>query len=299
MMNRQSILVFTCLGAAWAQNPAPPPAVPSFPDLPDATVVAVFDDGVKFTLGDLKGIYPALPPALQQAVARDPAEFFHEYAVMRKFTAMAEQKKLDQQNPYKEAIAFSRLFILWQAVLDDVFRSATVEPVELINYYDSRKDNFKEVKVKAIYITFTDEAGSEDRAKAKATKLVADLKGGADFVKLVKADSEDETSKAKDGDFATLRPADNVPDAIRTVVFSMKKGDTSEPVRQPHGFYIFRAEDVNYRPLSQVRDQIFTELKQSHAQDQVSKLDREVKVNFPNPAYPPAKQATPMPKSGQ
>ena len=181
---------------------------------------------------------------------RDPAEFFHEFGLMRKFSALAEQKKLDQQNPYKDAIAFSRLFILWQALMDDIYRGATIEPTEIINYYDSHKDNFKEVHVKAIYITFTDDAGSEDRAKAKAVKLVAGVKGGADFVKLVKENSEDETSKAKDGDFATLRPTDKVPDAIRIAVFALKKGETSDPIRQPHGFYIFRAEDVSYRPLS-------------------------------------------------
>ena len=49
-MKSPSILVFACLGSAWAQTPAPPPAT-LFPSLPDQTVVAVFDDGVKFTLG--------------------------------------------------------------------------------------------------------------------------------------------------------------------------------------------------------------------------------------------------------
>ena len=288
-MKSLSTLVFACLGAAWAQTPTPPPPVSAIPNLPEQTVVAIFEDGTKFTMGDLKALYPALPPALQQAVVRDPAEFFRELGVIRKFDAIAEEKKLDQQNPYKEAINFSRRWILYQAQLDDILRSATVEPSEIINYYDARKEKFKEVRVKAIYITFAD-AASEEQAKAKAEKLVADSKAGADFVKLVKDNSEDETSKAKDGDFPTVRASDNLPDAIRGAIFGLEKGQVSAPVRQPHGFYIFRAEEVTYSPLSKVRDQIFSELKQAHAQDTISKLDREVKVEFPNPAFPPPKQ---------
>jgi hypothetical protein len=299
-MKRLITIVFGCLGAVWAQtSPAPPAAsVPSIPDLPAPTVIAVFQDGTKFTMGDLKALYPALPPALQQAVVHDPAELIRELAVIRKFEALAEEKKLDQQSPYKDAIAFSRQWILYQAQIEDMFRSVTVEPSDIFNYYQSHKESFKEVRVKAIYITFTD-AESEAQAKAKAAKLVADIRGGADFVKLVKENSEDETSKAKDGDFPTVRASDNIPDAVRTAIFALPQGQTSDPVRQPHGFYIFRAEEVNYRPLSQVRDQVFTELKQAHAQDAIVKLDHEVQVEFPNPAYPPPKASTPAPNAGK
>jgi peptidyl-prolyl cis-trans isomerase C len=294
-MKSFSLLVFVCLGAAWAQNSTPPPPASALPNLPDPTVIAVFPDGAKFTMGELKSLYPALPPQLQQAVVRDPGEFFRQYAVWRKFTAIAEEKKLDKQAPYDEALAFSRMFILYQAVLEDIFNHSTVQPAELLSYYEGHKENYKEVHVKAIYITFTDDAGSEDKAKAKATKLAASLKGGGDFVKAVKEDSEDETSKAKDGDFATLRSSDNVPDAIRKVVFSMKQGDISDPVRQPHGFYIFRAEEVTYTPYSKVRDQIFAQLKQTNAKEEIDKMDREVKVEFPNPAFPPPKPGASVP----
>jgi len=299
-MKSLSLFVFGCLGAAWAQTAPPPPAAasPAIPNLPEQTVIAVFQDGTKFTMGDLKALYPALPAALQQAVVRDPAELIRELGVIRKFDAMAEEKKLDQKPPYKDAIAFSRQWILYQAQIEDLVNSVTVEPSEIYNYYETNRARFKEVRVKAIYITFTDEA-SEKQAKEKADKLVAEIRKGTDFVKLVKENSEDETSKAKDGDFPTVRASDNLPDAVRTAIFALEKGQISDPVRQPHGFYIFRAEEVTYRPLSQVRDQIFTDVKNAHAQQQILELDHEVKVEFPNPAYPPPKPAAPAPVSGK
>ena len=63
--------------------------------------------------------------------------------------------------------------------------------------------------------------------------------------------------------------------------------EVTDAVRQPHGFYVFKAEIVTIRPLSEVRDQIFNVLKQEHAAEWVKRIDTEIKVDFPNPAFPP------------
>jgi parvulin-like peptidyl-prolyl isomerase len=64
-------------------------------------------------------------------------------------------------------------------------------------------------------------------------------------------------------------------------VFGLKAGELGEPVRQAHGYYIFRADDVTYAPLAQVRDSIFQQLKQQHFQEWTAKLDAATKVEFP------------------
>ncbi|HKE20814.1 MAG TPA: peptidylprolyl isomerase [Bryobacteraceae bacterium] len=297
-MKLLSILVFTSLGAVWAQT-APPSGQALLPDIPGDKVIAHFDDGTDFTMEQLRQLYPVLPPQLQSAVTKDPVEFFHEYALMRRFTKMAEEQKLNEQEPYKNALAFNRMFILFQAVLDRAFRDAVVQPVEVVNYYDSHKELYRQVRVKAIYLPFSDAPSitdmTEEQAKAKAAKLVADARAGADFVKLVKENSQDETSRAKEGEFATLGPSDNIPDVIKTAVLALKQGDVSDPVRQPRGFYIFRAEEVTYPPLSKVRDQIFMKLKTERGQAWETKMDKETKVEFPDPAFPPKKAPAPAP----
>jgi len=40
-----------------------------------------------------------------------------------------------------------------------------------------------------------------------------------------------------------------------------------------------------------VRDQLFTDLKTQRAREWVAKSDKETKVEFPNPDFPPKKQA--------
>jgi peptidyl-prolyl cis-trans isomerase C len=297
VMKFLSVFLFACLAPVWAQAPQAAPAAPQIPDLPDQTVIAVFDDGVKFTMGDFKRAFAALPPDNQPLALRDRKTFLQQWAFMRKLAQMAEKDKLDQDSPAREQLEYSRLMIMSQAKLSHALNLITVEPSEIVAYYDASKERYKEVRVKALYVSFGsgEKALTEDQAKAKIAKLLAEIRAGGDFVKLVRENSNDETSRAKDGDFATIRRSDNIPDAIRSAVFSLKPGEVSEPVRQPNGFYLLRAEEVRYRPLSQVRDEIFTELKQQHYREWLDKTNKETKVDYTSPAFLGSAPATPAP----
>jgi len=296
-------LAVTC--AAWAQT-TPPPS-PASPAETGDTVIAIFEDGVKMTLDDYKALVPVLPQAYQQLASRDRNQFLHYYAMMRKAAQMAEQEKLDQRSPYKELLAYARLSTLTDIKLAAVRSAVTVDPAEIEKYYNEHKDPYKQIKVSGIYIAFsnTPEAPpasspastmasvvpqkktlTETAAKAKAEKLLADIRGGADFAKLVQTESDDETSKAKGGDFGMWRVTDNVPDLMRQNVFNLKQGEVTEPVRQANGFYLFRADEVKYTPLAEVRDSIFDQLKQQKAQEWIRKFDAETRVEIPGKETP-------------
>jgi peptidyl-prolyl cis-trans isomerase C len=181
---------------------------------------------------------------------------------------------------------------LSQAAAQYLVISQTVDESERTNYYNAHKEDYRQVKVKAIKIAFGTASKSgpkvltEEEAKAKAARLLAAIRGGADFVRLVHENSDDATSKARDGDFATLTPSDNIPDAMRAAVFRLKAGETSEPVRQPDGYYLLRADQVSYLPLSQVQDEIFGRIRAEKGNELAGKMNRELKIEFPNPAFP-------------
>jgi peptidyl-prolyl cis-trans isomerase C len=282
-----SVFVLACLSVAWAQKPAgsPPPPAP-LPNLPGDTVIAVFEDGGKMTMDEFRNLAGSLPPEN----TRNREDFLHQYALMRKLALLAEKDGLDQQSPWKELLLYQRLFQLAQTKMTLTVTTMSVEPAEIEKFYADNKDKFKQVKVKALYVAFGGDAEgkkavSEAQAKEKATKLLAQIRGGADFVKLVKQYSDDETSKAKDGDFATIHPGDNIPDAMRKAVFGLKQGEVTEPVGQPNGFYLFRADEVTVRPLAEVRDQIFAELKNRRMKQWMDDLDQGAKVEYPNPEF--------------
>lgn len=90
----------------------------------------------------------------------------------------------------------------------------------------------------------------------------------------MKENSQDQTSAAKDGNFGTLRSTDNLPDAIRTAIVALKAGEVSEPVKQPNGFYVFRAEDVTAQPYAEVQEQILNEVKQAKFKQWMDEVSR-------------------------
>jgi peptidyl-prolyl cis-trans isomerase C len=281
------LAILVCLRALSAQSQAP------LPKLPDDTPIAEFDDGVKVTMGDFKKIYAVLSPAQQQMVIRDRMQFLQQWAFMRKLAHMAEENKLSERSPYKEAIEQYRLQILSEAKISDTINQIVVTPEEIVKAYDNNKTKYSQVKVKALYIAFSDDpvSGGEKKpltdaqAEAKAKKLLAEARGGADFIQLIKENSDDETSREKDGDFDTLRQTDNIPDAFRTAVFALKPGEITAPLKQPNGYYLLRAEEVTYRPLSDVRDDIYNELKQAKAREWLDRTNINTVVKILNPAF--------------
>ena len=290
----KSFLFFLFTGAVWAQSALPPAAPPpSAPAIKADTVVATFDNGQKITAGELKTFMAAMPPNMQQSAQRDLRGFVQQFALMHRLAEIAEQAKLDQRSPTRESLAFNRMYVLMNAQLHEVLDGIKVPAADAQTFYTQNQSRFAQVKVKAIYIKFSDNtAGAKDPkqlseadAEAKITKLRASIVAGADFVKMVKENSEDQTSAAKDGDFGTIRRTDNLPDAIRTAIFNLKTGEVSEPVKQPHGFYLFRAEEISAQPFKEVQDEIVNELKQAHFREYMDQTTRGLNLKIENDSF--------------
>jgi len=306
----KTAFVFLLLAVSAAKPQHLLPTAPIFEDIPGETVLAVFDDGTKFTMEQFRGLYLAMNPQMQQAAMKNRREWIQQFALFRKLAMMAEKTGLDKVTPTREMLEFNRLFLLSQAQLNANMNASTVESGEIVKSYEAGKDKYKQVKVKVIYISFISAALAangqkgitEEQAKAKAEKLVTQIRKGADFIQLVKTNSDDSTSAEKNGDFGTLRATDNIPDAIRKSVFSLRQGEVTDPVRQPNGFYILKADEISYRPLSEVRDELYNELALKHHQEWLETQRKETTVKivnekfFDRPAETPPAAPTPAVK---
>ena len=280
------LFIVFIFAAAMATAQTPPPAGQN----PSPETVIATIDGKKMTYGELEKFMQGLAPQTRQAAMRNRKQFIQQFALMQRLSELAEKSKLDERSPYKEAIAFNRMNILMQAQINEAYNSFPVLREEEQKFYEENKSKYEQVALKVIYIPFSSHAAgavaegqkhlTEEEAKAKAEELVKEIRGGADFVKLVKENSEDATSKAKDGDFGTLSRADNLPESIRSVVFSLKAGEVSEPARQPNGFYIFRAESVSAKPYAQVREQIFNDLKNAKLKAWMDATTKSLDIKF-------------------
>jgi parvulin-like peptidyl-prolyl isomerase len=302
-MKAFSLLVFLSASLGWTQS-APPAAA----DKSDA-VIAIFEDGSKMTQGEFQALIPVLPDTYRALAQQNPERFLKVYGMFKKAAASADSQKLGEKAPYKQGVEFAVMAAMAQADYLESTATIVVEPEEIEKYYNAHKEPFRRIKVSGIKVAFGGaaapvEAGStsvnasripkkvltEDEAKAKADKLVAQIRAGADFSKLVQTESDDENSKAKGGDLGVWSMTDNVPDALREAVLSLKEGEASEPIRQPGGFYIVHADAVTYAPLADVRDAIFSQLKQEKSRAWLDALDKSTKVDFPKnePVPPPS-----------
>ena len=260
-------------------------------DSPVATV-----NGKKMTAAEIDAFVGALPQNLQTNFHRDPKEFVRQYAVMQLLSQQAAERKLDAQSPYKERLAYTRMQILVQCMMDDANKTFFMLPDDQRKMYEERKARYTQASLKAIYIAFSsglvkpadDKAKklpTEGEAKAKAEALYKQLQTGLDFTKLVKENSDDPTSAAKDGDFGTIKQSDGIPDEIKTTIFALKQGDVSKPVRQPNGFYLFKVTKLEVEPYEKVKDDLYKELQQEAFQKWFEKMRGETKVEFDDESY--------------
>ncbi|MEN6608338.1 MAG: peptidylprolyl isomerase [Bryobacteraceae bacterium] len=293
-----ALLMALCIYAQTQTPPAgTPPAAAATPavtldSLPGESVVATID-GKGVTAAELQSILRVLPPAARQQAMRTPRQFLEQFGLLRKLSQMAEAAKLYDRSPLKEQIEYNRMVALAQAQLMEEQGKITVPAEDVKKAYEADKDKYTQAKLKVIYIPYStvpslkkDPSGktlTEPEAKAKATKLVADARGGADFVKLVKAHSGDPDSAAKDGDFGPIKKSDRIPEAIR-VIFDLKAGEISDPIRQANGYYIFRVQEIGVQPFAEVENQVSNELRQQRFNDWIMSTQKSIPIKIENEA---------------
>jgi parvulin-like peptidyl-prolyl isomerase len=185
------------------------------------------------------------------------------------------------------------------------------------SYYKEHSAQFEQAKIKVIYIPYAGtvvptgtgtaalesaakqavQAGQSKRPEAEARTLAADivkqLRGGADFAKLVQQYSEDPTSKAAGGDFGFIKAASDYPDELKSAVFALKPGEISEPIRQPTAFWILRLEERGPQPVGEVGEVIVTALRNDHMNQWMKEQNASHQAVITDPDFFKAPALTP------
>jgi parvulin-like peptidyl-prolyl isomerase len=302
-----SFLAFSvCLCAQTPASPKPPvPAPqttqpqtpqlqpPSAAPVPDTAVVAQVN-GKDITAGEIKKMLTGAPPQLMQAVSRDPKAALEQVFLVTKLDDLAHQDKLADQSPWKEMIAFYQKNIYAQAELTYRTNTFAVSPADEQKFYDDNKSKYEQAKIRVIYISFVpdpktvpDRPGekkplTEAEAKAKAEDLAKQLRSGADFATLAKQNSDDKNSAEKGGEFGIVKQSDRLNEELKKAVFALKPGETSDPVKQPNGFYVIKVEERSFRPFTEVSPEIVNQLRQEKFQAWLKSVQDENKVTIQN-----------------
>jgi peptidyl-prolyl cis-trans isomerase D len=146
--------------------------------------------------------------------------------------------------------------------------SGEITSDRVTDYYETHPEEFpRQEEVQARHILFkiagnTDDA-QEAAVRAKAEKILTELRDGMDFAALAKEHSEDPASAEQGGDLGRFPRGRMVP-PFEAAAFSLPVGALSELVRTQFGFHIIRVDDkipAGVKAKSEVEEEIKTKLR--------------------------------------
>jgi len=241
--------------AARAQGTAQPPAA-------DPVVAKV--DGQAIHLSDLKDAVQGLPENLRGMPSQTLYPMLLDQLIDgRVLVAEARKSGLDKDPTVQRQVAAAEDRELQTAVLSkEVGPSVTDEAVHARYEQDlAGKPGEDEVHAKHILV--------DNEAEAK--KIIAQLKGGADFATLAKQYSKDPSGAQQGGDLGFFKKDEMVP-AFADAAFALQPGQVSpEPVHSQFGWHVIlvverrRAEPPSF-------DKARDELRQKMIQEGVQKV---------------------------
>ncbi len=140
--------------------------------------------------------------------------------------------------------------------LRDMSRKIDVSDKDIAEYYVEQRQSFirqpEQRRVRHILIK-VEKTAEESAALKKIKKIQKELANGADFGRLAKKYSEDVTSARKGGELGYF--SRGVMDkTFENAVFSMKKGEISQPVRTRFGYHLIELEDIRKAKIAKLKD---------------------------------------------
>jgi len=271
-------------------------------DVPDDAVVAKVD-GMPVTAGEIRKSLLVMPREFVQLFNQNPKYAVQQLFMLRYLSEEAERTKLGDESPMKEQLAFLRANAMASAMVSHEHNFYPVSDKMIKDFYERNQARYQQAKIKVIYIAFKPTApvvgtvpqnqtiedvarslsegavAKTQRTEADALKLAEDLvkqiRGGADFAKLVAQYSEDPASKAAGGDFGVVNTNSSYSADVKKAVLALKEGEVTDPLRQVSAFYIIRVEQKTTQPVDELRGAIGDEIRQTHLNEWLTSVGKK------------------------
>jgi peptidyl-prolyl cis-trans isomerase D len=161
-----------------------------------------------------------------------------------------------------------------------------VEAKKVKEHYDKNKEEYRvpeQVQARHILMKLDPEAGpeTEKEARAKAEKILKELKKGGDFAELAKKHSN--CPSAQEGGDLGFFAYQRMDPKFSEVAFALKKGEMSELVKTRFGYHIIKLEErkpSSIQSLEKVEERIRMKLagekEEKKAEEEAEKKWKEI-----------------------
>jgi peptidyl-prolyl cis-trans isomerase C len=219
----------------------------------------------------------ALADQLQRAgrpVDDNIREQLKEELIMREiFAQEAERRGIRAQPDFRAQLELTTQTLLIRELFNDFQRTNPVTEVEVKAEYDAWVNFAGGQEYRSRHILVETEQQAKD--------LIAQIKGGARFEAVARAQSIDTGSGAQGGDLDWAGADVFVPEFSEAMVKLAKGQMTDEPVRSQFGWHIIRVDDIRQMELpgiDDVRPQIVQQLEQQKLMDFQEKLRSRARI---------------------
>ncbi|MEO7775526.1 MAG: SurA N-terminal domain-containing protein [Steroidobacteraceae bacterium] len=175
------------------------------------------------------------------------------------------------------------------AELDLASLSAQVQvtDADLQARYEKNKARYVEPeRRRGRHILLSVDDPKEDAAvQKKASELVAQLRGGADFAALAKAQSQDPGSAAQGGDLGWADRTVYVK-PFADALFSLKQGDLSAPIKTQFGYHIIRLDEIragHEKTFAESKPELQAELHRDQAAEEFGNRQEQLQQQLERP----------------
>src|SRR5581483_5433838 len=171
-----------------------------------------------------------------QSKITDPDKF-HDY--IREQTGMSYEDFRDQ---------LRKQMLTQRVISDDISSRISIPEPDLRKYYDEHPDEFmREEQVFLSQLLISTEGKTPEQiavAQKKATDLVARARKGEKFSDLARDNSDDPATARDGGQLPPYKRSDHLlVKNIEDMVFQMKKGQVTDPIKTPVGFLILKVDE--------------------------------------------------------
>ncbi|WP_298214163.1 peptidylprolyl isomerase [Acidovorax sp.] len=247
---------------------------------------------VQVTAQDIEVDMQRIPPEVRPQVLEQQATMNQLVTNLYLRRAIAQKAEADgiQNSPsVATALVLARDKVLSDALLaliDKANQLTDAQALELATtMYKAKPGDFvrpEQVRVRHILITPA-AAGGEEAAKAKAEKLLEQLKSGSDFAALAKEHSNDPGSAEKGGDVGLFASGRMVPEFEAAAFALQKPGELSGPVKSQFGYHLIQFTErkpQGVQPFDEVREGLVAKVKQLQVDKGRVKLVDELKATM-------------------
>lgn len=148
----------------------------------------------------------------------------------------------------------------------------------LIKVFNQRRD-LGQINLSHIFFPYPYENSStiqKDSVRNLVQQVYDGLLSGATFDKAAAQFSSDQQTALRGGALGWFGISNPLPVTFEEVLFSLKEGETSQPLEMEYGFHIFKVVNKRYQlPWENLKEEIIKAITQDDRNEQIKDLQRE------------------------